>query len=189
MNPVILAASPDVQGLTVAVFSGILGSSLLAGLVTTVLTGWRASAAARRDRYAAAVEAVVAWAEYPYRVRRRVNDDPETLAKLADLGHDLQECLARNRAWVAAESTAVAYEFDVVIEEARRRVGDSIMQAWKASPVSTAAEMIVAPFGPGDMTAAFNRLNSAVRWRFGWRRMLPSLFVHWRLGQQRQRSG
>lgn len=187
MTSMILAASSSVGELSVAVGAAILGSGLLSGLVATILNGRRASAAERRDKYAAAVEAVVAWAEYPYRVRRRVDDDPQTLSKLADLGHDLQERLARHQAWVSAESSPVSHELNTVIDDARKRVSDSITEAWDAAPVTCAVGMNVSPFGPGEMASVFGRLDSAVRWRFGWRRVLPGRFVRWRLST-RQRA-
>jgi len=181
MSDLYQAAAPSVWGLTVTVLTAVLGSSLAAGLITTVLTGARASAATRREHYAAAVEAIVAWAEYPYRVRRRTDDDPATLSRLAELGHDIQERLAGNLAWVAAESSAVAGEFDAVIKAARSRIGESITQAWQANPVKSADGMNVSPFGPGDLNELFERLNTVVRWRFGWRRTAPNWIVRRRL--------
>lgn len=60
----------------------LLGSSVVGNIVTAVMTSLRASAEARRQRYAAAVELLAARIEYPYRVRRRTSNDPETLTKL-----------------------------------------------------------------------------------------------------------
>ena len=40
-----------------------------------------------------ATRQLVAYAEYPYRIRRRTSDDPEELGRLAKLGHDIQEAL------------------------------------------------------------------------------------------------
>lgn len=177
MIATVLATSASAGAISISVVTAILGSSLVAGVLTAVLTGLRAAAATRRDSYAAAVEAVVAWAEYPYRVRRRTDDEPGTLGKLAGLGSDLQERLARSRAWVATESSAVAAEFDCAIGEIREKVGDAVVEAWRAAPVTTADGMNVAPFGPGDLGPLFLRLNTAVRWRFGLRRVVPNRIV------------
>jgi len=167
--------------LTLSIVTAVLGSSLVAGLVTALLTGLRGAATARRDGYAAAIEALVAWAEFPYRVRRRTDDDPETLRRLADLGHDLQEKLARYRSWVAAESSAVGGEFDAVIGEVRGNVGTATGAAWQASPVSSAVEMNVGQLYGPDVTDSLDRLQRAVRWRFGVRRLAPARFVVRRL--------
>src|SRR3546814_20804165 len=85
--------------LTVAI--ALLGSSLVAGLITTILSNLRASATSRRDGYANAVRSLIARAEYPYRVRRRISDDPEVLAGLVGRGHDLPEQLEIGRQWEA----------------------------------------------------------------------------------------
>lgn len=61
---------------------------MVAGLIGTILGKTRANATARRDRYAQAVRTLIAWAEYPYRIRRRTSDEPATLTALADRGHE-----------------------------------------------------------------------------------------------------
>jgi len=88
------------SNLWLAVAVAALGSSVVAGLITNVMGNLRASAATRRDGYVNAVRVLIARAEYPYRVRRRVSDDPDVLAALASRGHDLQEQVAACRTWV-----------------------------------------------------------------------------------------
>lgn len=175
------AAGTSAGALTLSVVTAVLGSSLVAGLVTAFLTGLRGAATARRDGYAAAIEAMVAWAEFPYRVRRRTDDEPETLHTLAELGHDLQERLARHRSWVAAESAAVGGEFDAVIGHVREDVGAATAAAWKAAPVNSAAEMNVGQLYSPDVTDSLDRLQRAVRWRFGVRRLAPSWWASQRI--------
>ncbi|HEY6935142.1 MAG TPA: hypothetical protein VI452_17205, partial [Marmoricola sp.] len=85
----------------------LLGSSVVAGLITSVLGNVRTAATARREGYAKAVRTLIARGEYPYRVRRRVSDDPEVLAALVERGHDLQEQLAACRTWVASEHRVI----------------------------------------------------------------------------------
>src|SRR5690349_14433320 len=91
---------PMVTDLTMLALA-VLGSSVVAGLIGTLLGNTRANAAARRERYAQAVRTLVAWAEYPYRIRRRTSDDATALSALAERGHTLQEQLAESRAWIA----------------------------------------------------------------------------------------
>ena len=72
----------------------LLGSSVVAGLMTAVLGNLSAAATARRDGYANAIRSLIARGEYPYRVRRRVSDDPDIAGRAHRRGHDLQEQLA-----------------------------------------------------------------------------------------------
>lgn len=50
-------------------------------------------------------------------------------------------------------------------------------------PVTTGAGMNVAPFGPGDLSGLFERLNEAVRWRFGMRRAWSNWLVRRRFAR------
>lgn len=178
MSAELVASGTSAGALTL---TAVLGASLLAAVLTSVLTGLRGLATARRDNYAAVVESVVAWAEYPYRVRRRTDDEPATMTRLVELGSDLQENVARRRAWVETESPAVGEEIGRVIENVRSRVGPSIAEAWRTPPVTSAAGMNVSPFGPGDLSQELDRLHGAIKWRFGLRRLAPNWFVKWRL--------
>lgn len=182
MSGLIAAASAATPSMSwSAVAATILGSTVLATLVTTIVSGLRSSSSARRDGYAAAVEAVVAWFEFPYRVRRRTSDSPDTLAALANLGHDVQERLAGRLAWVATENDVISETFETVLANVRRRVGDSVAEAWNTAAVVAAPEMNVSPFGPGSLQPDLVKLHVAIGYRFGVRRMFPSRFTRWRL--------
>lgn len=162
----------------------ILGSSLIGTLITTTLTGLRGNAAGRRDGYAAAVRALVAWWEYPYRIRRRTSDDAATLSALASLGHDLQEQLAHHRGWVAAESAVLSRVYDEALAKAVTPVATACREAWKQPPVSSASDMNLSGFGPGDVNGLVQAVQCAVIYRFGWRRLFPDWWRTWRLKQR-----
>ncbi|HTC69111.1 MAG TPA: hypothetical protein VK662_06025 [Acidothermaceae bacterium] len=159
----------------------ILGSSLVTALVSAALGNLRASATLRRDRYAEAVRTLVAWNEYPYRIRRRVDDNPETLDKLASLGHDLQERLGASRAWIAGESSALRDVYDGCIGDLNRAVSPACREAWQSAPVTSAAGMNLSGFGGGGASDVVCRMERAVAYRFGWRRALPPALVGVRL--------
>jgi hypothetical protein len=61
-------------------FTGVLATVT----ITTVAGRWAQATNRRRDAYAAAIATLVAWAEYPYRIRRRTSDDPVELAASPD---------------------------------------------------------------------------------------------------------
>jgi ABC-2 type transport system ATP-binding protein len=138
---------------------------------TTTLLLTRASAAAdrRRDHYAAAVATLVAWIEFPYRVRRRTDDKPETLAALASLGHDLQEQLACQQAWIATESTEVANGYKTARDTIRPHVAAALQEAWTSSPVIKPEEMNLGDWGPADeCSPAIAGIQTAITTRFGY---------------------
>ena len=134
--------------LTVAV--AFLGSSLLAGLITNLLGNLRAAASARRDGYANAVRSLIARAEYPYRVRRRISDDAEVLAGLVERGHNLQEQLAACRTWVSSENRGVGAIFESALSAIDATVNPNTADAWNQPPITAATRMNLAGWGPGD---------------------------------------
>jgi hypothetical protein len=172
------------QNSTITILLVLLGSTVVAAILTHALTGLRAGAAARRDRYAQAVKLLVARLEYPYRIRRRTSDDPETLTALAAAGHDLQERLAEMRAWITAESRLLGEVFDHCLNTLDASVKQACQDAWDSPPISAAAEMNLNDFGPGKQQHAITLMERAIAYRFGARRLLPPALVRRRLGLQ-----
>lgn len=158
----------------------LLGSSVLAGLITSVLGNLRAAATARREGYANAVRSLIARGEYPYRVRRRVSDDDDVLSALVERGHDLQEQLAACRTWVASEHRVLGRLFEAALAAIDTTVGPAIKDAWDNPPISAATGMNLNGWGPGDQWPHVAKLERAIAYRFGWRRLVPSRFwSHW----------
>ncbi|MGW5016047.1 hypothetical protein ACWEOR_28845 [Micromonospora chalcea] len=169
------AASSDGNSTNVwvVIALAVLGSSVIAGLITSVLGNLRATAAARREGYANAVRSLIARGEYPYRVRRRVSDEPDVLAALVSRGHDLQEQLAACRTWVTSEHRALGKLFDQALSNIDAAVKQATSDAWNQAPITTAAAMNLNGWGPGDQRPHLAPLERAIAYRFGWRRLLP----------------
>ena len=126
----------------------------------------------RRDRYAEAVQTLVAWTEYPYRVRRRTDDSPATLTALANHGHDLQERVALHQAWIGTEHPALANTYAEVRAVVDRLVGPLISEAWDHAPVTRAAGMNLGGWGPSkECHEAIAKVQAAIQTRFGTRRI------------------
>ncbi|MHA4945687.1 hypothetical protein ACX27O_00045 [Micromonospora sp. SD19] len=170
---------------TITIALAVLGSSVVAGLIGVILGNTRANATARRERYAQAVRTLVAWAEYPYRIRRRTSDDAATLTALADRGHTLQEQLAESRGWIAAESRAMSEVFDACLGAINPLVGTACVIAWQGPPISKSAEMLLGDFGPRGINAIVARMECAIIYRFGLRRLM---WRRWVLRRLRQRA-
>ena len=135
--------------LLVALVGGILGGSLL----VYVLQRHHGEQARRREAYADAVAALVAWHEYPYRVRRRTSDSADTLNRLVVLGHELQEALQRSLAWMAADSKSLYESFQAISREISADVGSAIKNAWESEPIAVPAEMNLGDWGPSSIDA------------------------------------
>ncbi|MEY2226492.1 hypothetical protein [Streptomyces sp. BF23-19] len=177
MGPTSLTAPATASTPVMAVLALVLGSSVVAGILGHVLTGLRAGATVRRDRYAATMKVLVARIEYPYRIRRRTSDSPEVLNTIAVAGHDLQETLAESRAWISTESVIIGEVFDKCLAGLDAAFKQACSDAWNAAPVTTAAEMNLGSFGMGNQQHAVTTMERALTYRFGLRRLIPAFVL------------
>jgi hypothetical protein len=165
VSPVLAAAAFDAGWGTALIVAVLVFAG--GGLVTAVFTRRADAVSKRRDAYAGATEALVRWIEYPYRVRRRTSDDVETLDRLASLGHDLQEQLACHQTWVTTECAWVGDIYKQVLDGIRTPCKAALKEAWDAEPVTAGGGMNLNGFGPGDLDAWVQVMNTAVGYRFG----------------------
>jgi|SRR5665213_381938 len=144
----------------------------LTGAIAALYGRLGAAADRRRDHYAQAVKTLVAWIEFPYRVRRRTDDDAATLHELAELGHDLQERLASHQAWMAGEKPAMAAKYLEIRDSVTALVGAAITQAWNTGPVTNPAGMVLGAWGPAvACQPLLADLQSQIERRFGIHRL------------------
>lgn len=146
------------------------------GVVSAFLNRLFTNVDRRRDKYAEGVAAATAWCEYPYRIRRRVDDEPATLTALAQLGHDLQERLARSSAWITAEHRKLGEDYSELIAEVKTLTAPLIREAWTSPPSTTSAAMVTDGWGQ-EVGGTVHRKIAAFRKRttsrFGARQFLP----------------
>lgn len=165
-------AEVDLAGdLVIPLIVGLVGGSVGAVIASQVF----ASADRRRDNYAEAVAVLVSWCEFPYMIRRRVDDTSATLQLLADRGHELQERLARAEAWVTAESEVMGAKYTHLAGDVKAATGPLLKEAWESQPVSTAAGMNLNGWGDEARSSARNQINEfrvQTSMRFGWKRLL-----------------
>ena len=156
----------------------VLATLPVAGaIVVAVIPRWSEASERRRTRYAQAVEGLVAWAEFPYRIARRVDNEPETLRDLARLGHSLQEGLAFHGAWIETESPRMGKLYKYVVSCLRAEVGQTMQEAWQRPAASTPADMNIGDLGidQSRVAALIDQVSLASRTRFGWRRLIGPL--------------
>jgi len=149
-----------------------LAATLAAAAVSFSLGRWNDATARRREGYSAGTRELVAWVEYPYRIRRRTSDDLPVLSLLADLGHEHQENLRYRQTWIAAENRWVATVFTEVRSDLAAILGASCNDAWDSGPIRAAGDMTLGAWGPKDVELHLERFENAVGFRFGWRRIV-----------------
>ena len=167
----------ELVGVPIAVATIGLAATLAAAAVSFALGRWGDASARRREGYADATKELVAWAEYPYRIRRRTADDASTLAALADRGHAHQEALRYRETWIAAENRWLAEVFREVRQDLAAVLAPACNNAWSSPAIKDPADMGIGPWGPAGVDDQIIRFQQAVGYRFGWRRWLAVLGI------------
>lgn len=125
-------------------------ATLIAAVVAAVvslfglwLNGVRQERARRREAFAQALAAVVAYQEFPYAIRRRRHDQPgEERIRLSEALRTVQKDLAFHMAWVDLEGSAeTAERYRTLVAETRRVAGGYMHEAWNGQPTSEDSEM------------------------------------------------
>lgn len=162
--------------ITIAIIG--LAGTLIVAAMTFIFGRITDASARRRDGYAAATRTLVAYTEYAWRIRRRTSDASDELARLADLGHSLQQDLAYYESWIRSENAWVGKIFDEVRHDLAEAIAPACNEAWCAAPVTSAAGMTLGQWGPRGLDEHLRRLETAVAFRFGWRRALGMVRWH-----------
>lgn len=163
------------KGAAVALLGVILTSGVVSAMVTKLFEKGAKRDERVRDGYAGATAALVAWGEFAFRVARRTSDDADVLAGLAGRGHDAQEALACRRAWVVGESAVMGDAYAAIVAYLRPQVAEATKQAWTRSAVGSASGMVLSEGAQPpavDVEAALDLWCGALRYRFGWRRIV-----------------
>ncbi len=113
----------------------------LAGVAATLaVNGHRDERQRRRDNHARAIEAVVAYSEMPYRIRRRRNEADEASSertRLSDAFSEIQAELASCEAIIRSDPDQdVSGAYEHLVATLRQTAGLLAREAWAVSPVA-----------------------------------------------------
>ena len=138
-----------------------VAAAAVTALLAVLVYALRAAAAAqdrKREMCARALADALAWLELPYRIRRRRDDSPDTLARLVSHAHALQEKLVFHRAWLRIELPDSAPLYDRLVSSLKALCEDPLRDAWRASPPTRPEQMNLGPLvppPPADQIVAF----------------------------------
>jgi hypothetical protein len=136
------------------------------------LNGVRQERARRREIFAQALAAVVAYQEFPYAIRRRRNDQPgEERVRLSEDLRVVQKELAFHLAWVELEGSAkTAGHYRALVAETRRVAGGYMRDAWNGEPTSEDSEMNITDIDYGTLEEPQAAYLASVRDDLRWGR-------------------
>ena len=136
----------------------VVGASAVASAVLAYLLGQRRTSVERkRTLCAEAIADALQWLELPYRIRRRPDNTPQTLAALGDRINDLRERLQFHEKWLRIEIPQSVASYQRLVEEVIAAAGQEIENAWNASPAHSASNMNV-----GQLSITRDRVDAAV---------------------------
>jgi hypothetical protein len=115
-------------------WSSALVAAVVAGAVS-LTTVWVAGRRAERDRrrqlFAAAFQAPVAYREFVFRVRRRRDDRAEERVRISGALNEVQERLNYYDAILRVEAPRVSNAYSELVKATREIAGRQIAEAWK----------------------------------------------------------
>lgn len=152
----LLAATQIPATVVAAIVAGAVALVTLA--INTWVAGQREQRDRRREVYALAFAAVMAYVEFPYVVRRRRAGSAEVAAderlRISEELRKVQEQLAYYSAWMATESPKVAAAYNHLVLETRRIAGCQIHEAWNTGPITSDDGMNMPDLGLGELGSA-----------------------------------
>ncbi len=132
-------------GILATLFSTTFLAAVVGAIVNTTIARKKSLEEERsrvRTTYAEAFEAVTAYKEMPYAIRRRQGEKgPEERVRLSELAREIQGRLSYYRAWTRAESDEVGEAYARLLDRLRATAGSASNRAWKEPPVASDAGM------------------------------------------------
>lgn len=135
-------------GWALAIAIGSVIGALTSGLVTYLFQHRHESRKLRREGYGEAIAALYAWYEYPFQIRRRTSNSPETLDRLVQLGNENQQRIARSLAWMALDNNTSYLQYQKLVKKVKNIVAKYIKEAWKLPPVLDSVDINLGSWGP-----------------------------------------
>lgn len=121
------------------------GVAAVIGLLTLWVAGVRADRARRRELYAEALVATMAYREFPYAIRRRRKEEDERSAervRISEALREVQHDLSQHQALMRIERAAqIATAYQTLVGKTREIAGRYMKDAWQEEPVQTDADM------------------------------------------------
>jgi hypothetical protein len=125
--------------------AALIGAGVAAAINLLVLAavGLREERRRRRDFYAAALEATLAYREFAYAIPRRRDDArAEERVRISEALRSIQRDLARAHSLMQIErATKVATAYRALVDTTREVAGEYMREAWEREPVQHDHEM------------------------------------------------
>ena len=152
-SAVAVAAASSSPSVGWVALTSVLSASVIAAATSALVNGILARRKSREEEcsrirtvFAEALEAVAAYKEFPYAIRRRDGTEPgKERVRLSEELRHVQSRLTYYTTWIHAESETVGKAYDDLISTLRRVAGGACREAWLAEPITADAQMNIGP--------------------------------------------
>lgn len=121
------------------------GVAAAVGLITLWVAGMRQERGRRRELYADALAATMAYREFPYAIRRRRSEDghrSEERVRISESLREVQREISQFQALMRIErATAVASAYQELVGKTREIAGGYMKYAWDEEPIDSDSDM------------------------------------------------
>ncbi len=175
------------SAVTAAAIGGAV--SLLALAINAFISGRRDRIVRQRQEFSKAFTACVAYEEFPYVVRRRRNDAPQSeRVRISSELSIIQRELAYYSAWLATESSDISKAYEILVAMLREIAGVKIREAWLTPPIDSDSGMNMPDLGLSTLKPLKEAYLLEVAYHLSWvprpirrlfksRRQLPQITI------------
>jgi hypothetical protein len=143
-----------------------------AGLVGHGLVRLKEARDRRRDEYSRAFAAAMQWTEFPYRIARRLSDEPDAVAPIVEAMHAAQQEIQFHLNWLRSVSDNMADAYSQLVRSVKSGSRPHIEAAWAREPAAVPGGMVMGDVFPVDVDADVKRFTREIRRNLSlWRRI------------------
>ena len=114
------------------------------------------------DHQFLALAAILAWAEIPYRIARRVDNEPATLTALVSHIHGLQQDIGYHSQWLFIDSPDSHAAYSALVTATKGQAATFIHDAWRRDPAATPERQIIGASYAVDVSQECDAFRDAV---------------------------
>ena len=122
----------------------------------------------RRDEYSQAFAAAMRWTEFPYRIARRLSNQPGVCSPIIMAFHETQEEICFHENWLRSVSDDIADAYSSLVRAVKDRSRQHIESAWKQPPAQIPEGMILGDAFPVVVTAEVASFTRQIRRNLSW---------------------
>jgi len=114
------------------------------------------------------------WTEFPYRIARRLSNDPEAVAPIVEAMHQAQERICFHENWLRTVSEDIEKAYSSLVDAVKAKSAPHIQAAWRRHPAKIPEGMMLGNIFAVDVGAEVDEFAEQISRDLSlWRRWAP----------------